>query len=82
MARVSDTVNSLPWRNVVRSLQMKKILYTSPEEDIELMYPDWLDYWIKIMFKHIRVRTVEITRDTEVSHVVYDEALPIEPKKV
>jgi len=52
---------------------MKKIIYVSPKENIELSCPDWLWPFMKRVWRHLRLKTVKFSNKSQIKNVVLDE---------
>ena len=54
---------------------MKKILYVTPKENIEVSYPDWCDSLIKLIWKYLKIKTVKLPKRSgaKFKAVYYDE---------
>jgi len=52
---------------------MKKILYANPKETIEVSYPNWLDFIMKRVFRHLKVKTTKLENKSQITFVVFDE---------
>ena len=54
---------------------MKKIIYANPKETIELSYPDWLSPFMKIVWRHLKVKTIKLSNGAKITRMVFDEVV-------
>jgi hypothetical protein len=54
---------------------MKKIIFVSPKETIQLSYPDWASSIMKLLGKYLIIKTVKLKNDSKVKKMYFDEII-------
>jgi hypothetical protein len=50
--------------------KIKRIMYVSPKEMIEVSYPRWADIVMRFLWKHLKVKTVKkVSNGTKITRV-------------
>ncbi len=52
---------------------MGKVIFVSPKETIEISYPDWLSYFMEIVSKYLKVKTIKIKNGSKIKFMCCDE---------
>lgn len=54
---------------------MKRIIYATPKENIEVAYPDWCEPLMKLIWKYLKLRIVKspLNRGAKIKAVWIDE---------
>lgn len=50
-----------------------KIIYANTKESIELSCPSWLNFIMKLIWRHLKVKTVKINNGSKIKLVCFDE---------
>lgn len=52
---------------------MKRIIYVTPKENIEVSYPDWCDFLMKRIWKYLKLKTVKLKHGSKFKAMWIDE---------